>query len=186
MKRVSLVLVSAIVSLGISAQEKPKTGWVYTPMPNLSYNTDQGLNLGAFCDFFYYGDGTVYPNFLHHAGFSAAFATKGSWFAHFYYESVALAPGLRVSASATYRDAYANNFYGFNGIASPFLPELELNKETRTAWYTNRRRFFRASGAVQGAVSGHLQWVGGLVFRHVMMDDFFLRNYDSGRSLYLR
>ena len=186
MKRVSLVFICILWCLGISAQEKPKTGWVYTPMPNLSYNTDQGLNLGAFCDFFYYGDGTVYPNFLHHAGFSAAFATKGSWFAHFYYESVALAPGLRVSASATYRDAYANNFYGFNGIASPFLPELELNKETRTAWYTNRRRFFRASGAVQGAVSGHLQWVGGLVFRHVMMDDFSLRNYDSGRSLYLR
>jgi outer membrane protein assembly factor BamA len=154
-------------------------------MPNFSYNTDLGLNLGAFCDFFYYGDGTAYPNFLHHAGFSASYATKGSWYAHAYLESVALIPGIRFSASATYRDALANNFYGYNGIASPFFEELELNAGTRTAWYTNRRRFFRASASFQGKIGPHLSWLGGAVFRHVRIGDFSLSNYDSGKSLYL-
>jgi len=175
-----------MLSLAGTAQEAPKTGWVYTPMPNFSYNTDLGLNLGAFCDFFYYGDGTVYPNFLHHAGFSASYATKGSWYIHAYLESIALIPGIRFSASATYRDALANNFYGYNGIASPFYEDLELNTDTRTAWYTNRRRFFRASASFQGKLSERLNWVGGAVFRHVRMSDFDLKNYDAGNSLYLR
>ena len=185
MRKTVLTGLLAIFTLGAHAQDGPKTGWVFTPMPNISYNTDLGLNLGAFCDFFYYGDGSVYPNFLHHAGFTGAYATKGSWFLHGYFESVALVPGLRISASATYRDARANNFYGFNGIASIFNKELELNTETRTAWYTNRRRFFRASAAVQGRITDHLSWVGGAVFRHVMMGDFSLKNYDSGKSLFL-
>ena len=180
-----LFLAGLLAVCSLHAQETPKTGWVYTPMPNLSYNTDLGLNLGAFCDFFYYGDGSIYPNFLHHAGFSGAYATKGSWYLHGYFESVALIPGLRISTSATYRDARANNFYGFNGIAAPFYPDMELNKETRTAWYTNRRRFLRASVAFQGNISSHLNWVGGAVFRHVLMGDFSLKNYDSGNSLYL-
>lgn len=180
-----LFLAGVVASSILCAQEKPKTGWVYTPMPNISYNTDLGLNLGAFCDFFYYGDGSIYPNFLHHAGFSGAYATKGSWFLHGYFESIALIPGLRISASATYRDSRANNFYGFNGIASPFHEDLELNADTRTAWYTNRRRFIRAAATVQGPISQQLKWVGGAVFRHVMMSDFSLKNYDSGNSLYL-
>jgi len=185
MKKLAVVLSLSLISLLGTAQETPKTGWVYTPMPNFSYNTDLGLNLGAFCDFFYYGDGTAYPNFLHHAGFSASYATKGSWYAHAYLESVALIPGIRFSASATYRDALANNFYGYNGIASPFFEELELNAGTRTAWYTNRRRFFRASASFQGKIGPHLSWLGGAVFRHVRIGDFSLSNYDSGKSLYL-
>lgn len=184
MKRLSLVLLFSAVTLLGAAQEKPKTGWVYTPMPDLSYNTDLGLNLGAFCDFFYYGDGTVYPNFLHHAGFTAAYATKGSWYLHGFFDSVALIDGVRISASATYRDARANNFYGFNGISSPYFPELELNTETHTAWYTNRRRFFRMATAAQGDLGAGFKWVGGVVFRHVMMDDFDLKNYRSGNSLF--
>ena len=168
-----------------AAQEKPKTGWVYTPMPDLSYNTDLGLNLGAFCDFFYYGDGSVYPNFLHHAGFTGAYATKGTWYLHGFFESTGLLPGIRLSASATYRDARANNFYGYNGIASPYFEKLELNKETRTAWYTNRRRFFRVAAAAQGDLGAGFKWLGGAVFRHVMMSDFDLENYNPGNSLYL-
>lgn len=185
MKRTLLTGLLAVFTLLAQAEGKPKTGWVFTPMPNISYNSDVGLLLGAFSDFFYYGDGTVYPNFLHHGSISAAFATKGSWYIHGMFESVSLIPGLRVSASATYRDARVNNFYGFNGIASPFYPELELNKETHTAWYTNSRRLLRIAAAVQGNITGHLHWMGGLVFRHVMMDDFSLKNYDSGKSLYL-
>ena len=171
-------------SLALCAQEEPKTGWVFTPMPDVSYNSDIGLNLGAFSDFFYYGDGSTYPNFLHHIGVTAAFATKGSWYLHGMFESVALIPDTRVSASVTYRDAFTNNFYGFNGIKSPFFEELELNPQTRTAWYTHRRRFFRAALAFQGELSDHLSWMAGGVFRRVWMSDFTLRNYDSDRTLY--
>ena len=158
-------------SFALLAQEEPKTGWVFTPMPNISFNTDIGVNLGAYSDFFYYGDGSTYPNFLHHIGVTAAYATKGSWYVHGMLESVALLPNTRVAASVTYRDAFTNNFYGYNGIKSPFFSELELNKDTRTAWYTNRRRFFRTALAFQGKVSDHLSWMAGAAPR---LDERFL------------
>ncbi len=185
MKRFFVCLLTLTLSLSLLAQEEPKTGWVFTPMPNISFNTDIGVNLGAYSDFFYYGDGSTYPNFLHHIGITAAYATKGSWYVHGMLESVALIPNTRVAASVTYRDAFTNNFYGYNGIKSPFFSELELNKETRTAWYTNRRRFFRTALAFQGKVSDHLSWMAGAVLRRVWMSDFSLEDYDSGNSLYL-
>lgn len=166
------------------AQEQPKTGWTFTPMPNIGFTTDSGVTLGAYGDLFYYGDGSTFPNFLHHAGFSVAYATKGSWFAHAYFESPSLIKGLRVNATVTYRDAMLNPFFGYNGIASPFDPALDLNKDTRTAWYTNHRRFFRFTAASMGKIAGPVRWMGGLVFRHVMVGDFTSDRYDSGRSLY--
>ncbi len=185
MKRIAAGFLLLFLGLTVRAQEAAKTGWEYVPLPNVNYNSDLGLSLGAFCDFFYYGDGTIYPNFLHHGGITGTYSTKGSWYLHGYFESIQLIPGLRISASATYRDAEANSFYGFNGIASPFDPELDLNKHTRTAWYTNHRRFVRVAATVQGPIAGKLNWVGGAVFRHVMMADFQLKNYESGKSLFM-
>ena len=185
MKRIAAGFLLLFLGLTVRAQEAAKTGWEYVPLPNVNYNSDLGLSLGAFCDFFYYGDGTIYPNFLHHGGITGTYSTKGSWYLHGYFESIQLIPGLRISASATYRDAEANSFYGFNGIAAPFDPELDLNKHTRTAWYTNHRRFVRVATTFQGPIAGKLNWVGGAVFRHVMMADFQLNNYDSGKSLFM-
>lgn len=185
MKRSVATIAFLLSAILLSAQEnRPKTGWTFTPMPDISYNSDMGFKLGAFGDFYYYGDGSVYPNFLHHIGFAGGWATKGSWHIHTMFDTPALIPGIRLTGSITYRDAMANNFYGFNGIASPFFPELELNRKTRTAWYTNRRRIFRGAFSLLGNISGNLNWMAGGVFRKVWIDDFELDNYDSGKSLY--
>ncbi len=165
--------------------EKPKTGWAFTPLPNVGYSTDTGVTLGLFSDFYYYGDGSAYPNFLHHLGFAGAYATKGSWYIHAYGDSPTLIPGVRLNGTLTYRDALVHNFYGFNGIASPYLPELDANVDTRTAWYTTHRRFFRATATFMGDIIGELDWMGGAVVRHVIMDDFSLERYDRGNSLLL-
>lgn len=186
MRKLFLSLAFSLAAFSAFAQEEPKTGWVFTPMPYVSYNTDLGLNLGAFCDFFYYGDGSSYPNYLHHISITGAWATKGSWYFHGMFESSTLIPGIRFSASATYRDASMNNFYGFNGCFSPYDESLELNADTRTAWYTNRKRLFRSAATFQGHIAGALNWVAGGVYRYVRVSDFDLKNYDSGNSLYLK
>lgn len=187
MRKFFLAVSAVLVVASASAQETRKSGWSFTPMPDFSYSSDLGLNLGAWGDLFYYGKGdkSLYPNYVHHAGFTGAYTTKGSWHMHTFYESDHLIPGIGVKMSATYRSAGANNFYGFNGIASPFDPSLELNKDTRTAFYTNRRRFARVAALLDGRVKGNLGWIGGLVFRHVRISDYTLQNYDSGHSLYL-
>jgi len=195
MKR-RLAIFTLLLLLGIPAlaqeqeqeqeqEQKPKTGWKFTPLPNIGYSTDTGLGLGLFSDFYYYGDGSAYPNFLHHLGFAGAYATKGSWYFHAYGDSPTLIPGVRLNGTLTYRDAMVHKFYGFNGIASPYLPELDANVDTRTAWYTLHRRFFRATATAMGNIVGNLDWMGGLVVRHVIHDDIDLERYDSGRSLLL-
>lgn len=188
MKRVLVSLAVLLAALPLSGQEKtpsPKKGWVFTPMPDFSYNSDLGVNLGAFSDFFYYGDGTVYPNFHHHIAVSAAWATKGAWYVHGMFDSHSLVPGARVTASLTYRDARANSFYGFNGIASPFDKALDSNRETRTAYYNNHKQVIRAAAVVQREGKGQINWMGGLVFRHIRLQDYDLSNYNSGNSLWL-
>lgn len=169
------------------AQEKAKSGWSFLPMPDFSYNSDLGMSLGAWGDIFYYGtpENTVYPNYIHHAGFTGAYATKGSWYLHAFYESEHLIPGIGLKLSATYRDVSTNNFYGYNGIAAPYDQARDMNAETREAYYTNDRRFFRAAALAQGKISGRLSWMGGAVFRRVHIKDYSLKNYDSGNSLYL-
>ena len=188
MKHVLVSLAVLLAAITLSGQEKesaPKKGWVFTPMPDFSYNSDLGVNLGAFCDFFYYGDGTIYPNFHHHIAVAAAWATKGAWYVHGMFDSHSLVPGARVTASLTFRDASANNFYGFNGIAAPFDETLDANRQTRTAYYNNHKQVIRAAAVVQREGKGQVNWMGGLVFRHIRLQDYDLSNYNSGNSLWL-
>ena len=187
MKRVLLSLAVLFIAATLFGQEEsaPKTGWSFVPMPDLSYNSDLGLNMGAFSDFFYYGDGTIYPNFYHHIAVAAAWATKGAWYVHGMFDSHTLIPGARITASLTYRDASANNFYGFNGVAAPFDAALETNKATRTAYYNNHKQVVRAVAVIQREGRNQLNWMGGLVFRYIRLQDYNLSNYDSGNSLWL-
>ena len=184
MKRLLTTTILALAALAAAAQEEPKTGWVFTPMPDVSYNSDIGLNLGGFCDFFYYGDGTDYPNFQHHIAVCGAWATKGSWYLHGLFDSKKLVPGVRVTGSLTYRDASMNNFYGFNGLHSPYFPELDLNQDTRTAYYTDHRRVLRAAVTFQKPIAGNLSLMAGTVLRGIAISDFGLKNYDNRETLY--
>ena len=182
--RSALVAALSFLALEAAAQEEPKTGWVFTPFPDVSYNSDIGLNLGGFCDFFYYGDGTDYPNFQHHIAVCGAWATKGSWYLHGMFDSKTLVPGARVTGSLTYRDASMNNFYGFNGLHSPYFQELDLNVDDRMAYYTDHRHVIRAAATFQKPVKRRLNWMAGAVFRRIRIDDFDLKNYDNVRTLY--
>lgn len=185
MKKCMIAVLAAVVTaVAAKAQEEPKTGWVFTPFPDVSYNSDIGLNLGAFCDFFYYGDGSDYPNFQHHIAVSGAWATKGSWYLHGLFDSKTLIRGARVTGSLTYRDASMNNFYGFNGLHSPYFSEMDLNQDTREAYYTDHRQVLRAVATVQKPIRGKLNWMAGALLRSVRISDFDLKNYDNQVTLY--
>lgn len=188
MKKALIVFVLICTSALLYGQDGDvKEGWSFVPFPDISYNSDIGLNMGGFCDFFYYGEGAdnTYPNFKHHIATTAAWATKGVWYVHTMAESKTLVPGIRLTGSLTYRNATMNTFYGFNGIASPYDATLDQNAKTRTAWYTTHRQLFRAVAGAQGPIYGRLNWTAGAVFRQIGIDDFSLKNYDSGNSLFL-
>lgn len=185
MKRFFLIT-ALLFALQARAQEKVPTGWSFLPLPNLGFTTDTGLMLGVMGDIFYYGDGSAYPNFLHHGVLAAGYATKGSWYLHGAFESNSLIEGIRLEAAVTYRNAHVSPFYGYNGIASPYDASLDMNTATRTAWYTNHRRFFRFSASALGRIGEHLDWLGGLVVRSVNISDHSLDKYDAGKSLFVK
>lgn len=186
MKKIVILTASMLLSLlTLSAQEDAgKKGWVFTPMPDLGYNSDTGLNLGTFCDFFYYGDGTSYPNYLDRVSVAYCWTSKGAWYLHGLWDSKDAIDGLRLTLSSTYKDNTVNNFYGYNGLASPYDPLLDVNTETGTALYTTGRKMFRALGSVQGKITENLSWLTGLTFRRFVYSDTRADVYDKENTLY--
>lgn len=189
MKKYLIPLLGALLFGGVSAaaqDDHVKTGWSCIPVPDVSYSTDIGWNFGAFGDLFYYGDGSTYPNFIHHIALAGARSTRGAWYLHGMFDSKTLIPGRRFAASLTYRDCTMNNFYGFNGLNTPYFPELDLNAETHQAYYTDHRKVIRSAATIWSPLgnTGHLDWIGGLVFRRIRISDFTHDNYNSDNTLY--
>jgi len=185
---IALALALFLVRNPLSAQ---KQGWTYTPMPDIAYSTDLGLTLGAYCDFFHYGDGAEYPNFGHHISVVGAWASKGSHFVHVLGETKTLIPGYKLSGSMTYRKATASSFYGFNGIKSPYRREWDQNLSRGLAYYNIEREVLRTQLILQGPFpGGHrdspLKWVAGLLFRKINLAPHSLGDYRDGSvaSLY--
>ena len=181
MKRFLLLLLAcATLSMGASAQEKIKTGWNLGPLPAISYNSDLGFQYGALCDFFYFGDGSTYPTYLHKFNVELSHYTKGETIAHMFYDSKYLLPGLRLTAAVSYLDSAMTPFYGFNGYAAP----LNMDWTKNSSWYYMDRTMLRAIADVQGSISNKLTWMAGLTFWNVTTDNVQLSKYKDNPSLY--
>ena len=192
-RKLLLGLVSGVcLASGASAQQRDTsvTGWRFAPMPNILYSTDVGLSLGAFCDFFNYGDGSYYPNFKDHIGVTATWSSNGAYYAHVLGESESLIPGAKLIGSLTYRRAPMNNFYGFNGYHSPYSSGLDRQEGSEIAYYNNERELMRASAMVLGRLPDflpeQLTWTGGLLLRSIRFQDHAIvgRIPGSVRSLF--
>ncbi|MBQ8335093.1 MAG: BamA/TamA family outer membrane protein [Tidjanibacter sp.] len=183
MKRtVILTLVCAMIALGASAQKKEqiKTGWNLGPLPAVSYNSDLGFQYGALCDFFYFGDGSTYPQYLHKFNVELSHYTKGETIAHVFYDSKYLIPGMRLTAAVSYLDSAMSPFYGFNGYASPLNYDLTKN----SPFYYMDRTMLRGIADLQGKISDRLTWMGGLTFWNVTTGNVELDKYKGQESLY--
>lgn len=176
---------AGIVSLHAGERTAPtKTGWNFGPLPAVGYNTDLGFQMGALCDIYYYGDGSVYPDYVHKFNVEASYYTKGSGILHLFYDSKHLIPNVRVTAAATYMTNRKYSFYGFNGAAAPYLPEMDSNREEGIAFYNVQRDYLRILADFQGSIHGHWGWAAGLAFKDYTVGDIDLKHYDAARTLY--
>ena len=183
------LLASAIFASGASAQERnpaAKTGWNFGPLPAVGFNTDLGFQLGALCDIYYYGDGSVYPDYFHKFNVEASYYTKGSGLFHLFYDSKHLIPNIRVTAAASYLTNRKYSFYGFNGAAAPYLPELDANADAGIAYYNVARNYLRVLADFQGNIRGNWGWAAGLAFKDYRVGDIDLPQYDPHATLYRR
>ena len=81
----SLLTVCSAASL---AQDKV-SGWNFGPLPCVSYSSDLGFQYGLCADVFYYGDGSLFPEYEHRFYIEASRYTKGQTLLHAQYDKQA-------------------------------------------------------------------------------------------------
>lgn len=148
MKITSMMLSLSLLFLAIAAfaqetekTDNVKTGWNFGALPTITYNTDLGFQYGALVNLFNYGDGSVYPNYLHNIYIEASQFTKGSAIYRIAYDSEYLIPGIRITSDLAYLPDQAFDFYGFNGFESVFNPSWQDDTQPEGVYKT--RMFYK-------------------------------------------
>lgn len=128
-----------------------KTGWTFGALPAVAYNSDEGFRYGALANFFYYGDGSTFPAYLHSLYFEWSRTTKGNGLNNFFYDSPYLIPNTRTTFDLMYLTEQALDFYGFNGYEAVYNPELE-NQDSpggSRMFYRHDRKLLRVTADFQ-------------------------------------
>jgi outer membrane protein assembly factor BamA len=191
-KTIAILFISMFVSL-LSAQEKKiKTGWKFGgALPAVSFDSDLGLQYGALAEFFNYGDGSKYPEFLDHTYTEVSRYTKGSGVYRFMYESNHIIPGVHLTSDLSYLPDQANQFYGFNGYESVYnkdwMDDDLASPPYRTRmFYRFERNLFRFKNDFQGKISGvHFKWSAGFAFQNFIIKSVNIDKLNKGKDVKL-
>lgn len=146
MKRTLLVFTLIFIVIVAFSQElekkkEAKTGWNFGALPAVTYNTDLGFQYGALVNFFNYGDGSKYPEYLHNIYLEVSRYTKGSAIYRLSYDSKYLIHGIRITSDLAYLPDEAFDFYGFNGYQSVYNSNFENDEMTGSGYKT--RMFYK-------------------------------------------
>ncbi len=144
-----------------------RKGWTWAALPALSYDADQGWQLGLLGQIYDYGDGSTYPEYRHTLYAECSWFTKGSAVYQVYYDSKYLIPGgIRVTADVDYIPEKALDFTGFNGYQTRYdwLRERSGAEEyISRMYYKMERLMYRAMVELQGPIlTQRLRWLAGL------------------------
>jgi hypothetical protein len=145
--RKSFLVVALMLFAVVSFAQKPesnkqvKTGWNFGALPAVSFNTDLGFQYGGLVNFFNYGDGTKYPDYLHNLYLEISRYTKGSAIYRLAYDSEYLIPGVRFTSDLAYLPDEAFDFYGFNGYQSVF--NVDWQDDTAGEGVYKSRMFYK-------------------------------------------
>ena len=170
MKRLFAIMILLAAALTtVNAQEEiKKTGINFGPLPAIGYSSDLGWHYGALTDIYQYGDGSVYPDYKWKINVEASWYSKGNSVYHAFFDSKYLVPGIRVSADVSYFGNKTDNFYGFNGASSLYVPELDKITDGQ-GLYLMRRDIFRTLLMFQGKFGedSHWGWAAGVTYWNV-------------------
>ena len=56
--------------------KKIKKGWTFGALPSVAFDADLGFQGGLLGNVYYYGDGSIYPEYIHNFYVEAAYTTK--------------------------------------------------------------------------------------------------------------
>ena len=183
MKKPTSLIVGLLAMCTAAWAEDKVSGWNIGPLPCVSYNSDLGFQYGVCADAFYYGDGSLFPEYEHRFYVEASRYTKGQTLLHAQYDSKHLIPGVRVTSAISYQYDPLYYFYGFNG-AVKYEKQYDLNHDTQVARYNYQRGMLRVLLDFQGRIAENLNWVAGASFWSMSNKEFSSDKYQSSTSLY--
>jgi outer membrane protein assembly factor BamA len=146
--------------------EKQKT-YSFVPFPAVSFDSDLGFQYGLLGSFNYYGNRSVYPDYLWSVYAEWSRYTKGSGSNQLYFDSKYLLPyRIRVTGEFNYLTEQAQNFYGFNGFEAAYFSEFEDDEDTANyisrMYYRLEKKLIRVGVDFQREIfSKKWRWLAG-------------------------
>lgn len=175
MKKLSLILMlAALVSFELRSQDMEtieaareavadkdiiKQGYSFGPFPIVAFDQNKGLQLGALCNIYNFGDGTWYPTPKSQWYIEASFFTTGSQLFVVNYDNKTLIPNTRMSISATFNNSKALDFMGFNGY------NQVIDRDLPSAYYKMSRMVPAFKADFTGRICKHFYWKAGYHFK---------------------
>ncbi len=189
MKKLFVCFLLAATALSASAQDNKneikKTGLNFGPLPAVGYSSDLGWHYGALTDIYWYGDGSVYPDYMWKANVEASWYSKGNSVYHAFFDSKYIIPGIRVSADLTYLGNKTTSFYGFNGAAAYYDKECD-QIVNGNGLYLMKRNVFRIELTAQGKFGqSNWGWVAGTAFNDYTVGHAENKDLDAAHDVSL-
>jgi hypothetical protein len=193
MKKTLILLLISIITISVSAQEKPKKeGWKFGgALPAVTFDTDLGFQYGALVEFHNYGKPSVFPVYNERIYIEASRFTKGSGIYRIMYETNTLIKGVHLTSDLSYLPDKASHFYGFNGYESVYNKDwsdddLESPPYRTRMFYKYERDQFRFKNDAQGKLAGeHLKWAAGLAFQKFEPNSVDIDKINKGKDVQL-
>ncbi|MFO7863496.1 MAG: DUF454 family protein, partial [Salinivirgaceae bacterium] len=168
-KKILFLMALSLVVIAANAKDEPrdsvKTGLNLGALPTITYDSDFGLQYGAMVNFFFYGDGSTYPQYRHSIYTEMSRFTKGSGINRLFYDSKYLIPGVRLTADISYLTEKALPFYGFNGAEAFYNGNWENDQSDEyisRVFYRHERKLFRFKTDFQGKLPvKNWGWIAG-------------------------
>ncbi len=167
---------------------KIKTGWTFGALPAVAYDSDLGFKYGALVNFYNFGDGSTYPNYLQSIYLEVNRTTKGSGANQLFFDSEHLFKKrkIRVTSDLSYLTEQALNFYGFNGAAvnyNPLFEDMESDDYISRMYYRLDRRMLRFTTDFQGYIyKDRLRWLLGVAHFTNRIDNVDIDKLNKGKS----
>jgi len=182
-----LLLINSVPVSGQEKQEKV-TGWNVGVVPALGYKSDTGFQYGIVANFYNYGDGSEYPDYLYSIYTEWSRTTKGSGINRLFFDSEHLLPAdIRITTDLSYLTEQSLPFYGFNGYATDYNAALE-NQDTppdssTQVYYRHARRITKFTNDFQGNLPvSNLRWIGGIGLWHTRVNPVDIAQLNEGRD----
>jgi outer membrane protein assembly factor BamA len=196
-RKISLLLLICIAALPALPQSRPdstelpykekrKKGWSVNPLPVLGYDSDLGLQIGALCQVFNYGNGDNFPEYKHMIYGEFSWFTKGTSIYQIAYDSKFLIPGVRFSGIFDYTTERAVDFYGFNGYEANYIPSVTKEGSDdyiSRMFYRLERRKIRFVADFQAPIAKtKLRWLAGLNILWIKTSTVDVARLNKGKS----